>query len=131
MKRPVPKYAIRIAVAVALLLVGASLLARWTRLEEPDPVIISAVDPQTTTTMPAAEAIGLCAIRRETGALEGRVTDVAEGATPEETRYRVEMLDGSGRSFHLRSTAVHLDLCDRATELRPDREPIRFEPESR
>jgi hypothetical protein len=130
MKRPSSKLVLGTLATLVLLLLGASMFARWTRPVEPDPVILSQADPQTAATDPS-EAIGLCAVGRTSGVLEGRVTDVTPGETPDETRYRIEALDGSGRSFHLRATSVHLDLCERASQLQRAGEPLRLEPQSR
>jgi len=90
-----------------------------------EPIIISTLDAAADTVLIPAEAVGMCAINRKTGLLEGRVVRVLESSAENETRYEVESLENPERSSHMRASAVHLDLCERAASGSPGAEPLR------
>lgn len=111
---------------LALVAVAAIVLALWPWSVEPEPRMVSTVDPQKFDAAPAlTEVVGLCALHRETGALEGRIVDVVESGTVDEPRFAVRVLDGSEREYHVRVGSVHLELCERALAATPGTEPIR------
>jgi len=122
------RYGFAAALLGVVLLFAATLLARRSAPVEPEPEIIATLEPGSDTFAAKGDAVGFCAINRRTGALEGRITAIADVDDPEKARYRVLSLDGSERESHVRPEAVHLDLCERATGLTPDGEPIRVGP---
>jgi hypothetical protein len=111
----------------ALLLAVLALAA--CRSEEPEQEAIIGVDTAEATGTPGDEVVGLCAVNRQSGTLEGRIVRRIERDTLEGMWYRVEPLQEQGTAFEVKAEAVHLDTCERAVGLEPDGSPIRVERE--
>jgi hypothetical protein len=106
---------------LALLLTAAACATG----EEPEPLIISTLDAADDTVVVPPEAVGMCAVNRRTGALEGQVVAVLEAEGEDAARYEVVALNDTTRAFRVRAGAVHLDLCERAAASDPLGEPLR------
>jgi hypothetical protein len=101
------------------------MVAGCEAVADDEPIIISTLDIAADTVIVPAEAVGMCAINRKTGLLEGQVVRVLDSTGGDETRYEVESLENPARSTHMRASAVHLDLCERAAGGEPGAEPLR------
>jgi hypothetical protein len=119
--------AVALAGGLVVLLVAAALLLAGRGAAEPEPTIISAHDPDTAEPVVTPEAVGMCALNRRSGALEGTIVGVADGVPAGEPHFVVRSLDGTGREYRIRSAAVHIDLCERALVTTPSATPIRME----
>jgi hypothetical protein len=123
------RWIIAAVAGVVLVLLAASALRR--PAPEPEAEIITAREADEDTLVARRDAIGLCAINRQTGVLEGQIVEVVERGGAAESRYRVGPLGGGGPTVDVRADAVHLDLCERAATLQRDGTPVRVEPRPR
>lgn len=105
---PSPERGRRLALAAgggALFLAAALWLgARGEERDESPSVILS-----DSTARP--DAVGMCAMDRETGAVEGRIAAIAPAPVTGELRYRIERLDNPGVSNLVAPAAVQIVAC--------------------
>jgi hypothetical protein len=116
--------------ALLVLLAGA----KWMTAEAPPraapEVMMFSPAPDTLPLQAREEAVGLCALNRASGTLEGEVVGVIRPPGDAPARYEVRAGDGSGRVVHMRAEAVMLDLCERAVRTTPGGTPIRVQSRS-
>lgn len=92
-------------VVVALLLLGAVLCSRHTTRPEPEPRVIRS------DSVADAAAVGMCALNRDTGNMEGRIVGIASPAPDEPARYRVRRLDNPAAEYLMFPTDVQVVRC--------------------
>ncbi|CAN5727036.1 hypothetical protein BH23GEM3_BH23GEM3_26860 [soil metagenome] len=117
---------VAIVAAITAVVVGAVwLFGRSAAPAEPAPRIVSSPPADTVAAVADPNAVGLCALNRVTGVLEGEIIGIVPGA--DGARYHVAALDERRQAFHVRPAAVVLDHCARAIRADPSTAPLRME----
>lgn len=117
-----------VAAVITAVIVAVWLFGRSSAPPEPAPQIVSSPTVESVPADADPNAIGLCALNRVSGVLEGQIIGIvpAQGGA----RYHVQALDDPRQAFHVRPEAVLLDHCERAIQADPS-SPVRVEEDAR
>jgi hypothetical protein len=63
-------------------------------------------------TLPDADAVGLCAVLRATGAPEGRIIGITASPGTERPRYRIQSLANPAVEHSVEATAIRIVSCE-------------------
>ena len=94
---------------------------------EPPPRIVSSPPADTVPVAADPNAIGLCALNRTSGALEGQIIGIGSPSAADAPRYHVQTIDERRQTLYVRPEAVVIDHCDRAIRADPRTPPVRVE----